>query len=106
MKNVSFLSENFQFLEVKFSIYLNRRVFIMKCIYDTLYHAKLKIYIKYVVLVPNFHRNFKYYPQYIKQTKHNKEKQKAKWAAAEAQLAFFINLQRAVIGSSAPLTGR
>ena len=24
-----FLSENFQFLEVKFSIYLNRRVFIM-----------------------------------------------------------------------------
>ena len=26
----SFLSENFQFLEVKFSIYLSRRVFIMK----------------------------------------------------------------------------
>ena len=25
-----FLSENFQFLEVKFSIYLNRRVFVMK----------------------------------------------------------------------------
>ena len=25
----SFLSENFQFLEVKFSIYLNRRVFVM-----------------------------------------------------------------------------
>ena len=25
MKNVSFLSENFQFLEVKFSIYLNTR---------------------------------------------------------------------------------
>ena len=25
-----FLSENFMFLEVKFSIYLNRRVFIMK----------------------------------------------------------------------------
>ena len=25
----SFLSENFQFLEVKFSIYLNRRVLIM-----------------------------------------------------------------------------
>ena len=24
-----FLSENFQFLEVKFSIYLNRRVFVM-----------------------------------------------------------------------------
>ena len=26
-----FLSENFQFLEVNFSIYLNRRVFIMDC---------------------------------------------------------------------------
>ena len=25
----SFLSENFQFLEVKFSIYLNRHVFVM-----------------------------------------------------------------------------
>ena len=25
----SFLSENFQFLEIKFSIYLNRRVFVM-----------------------------------------------------------------------------
>ena len=25
------LSENFQFLEVKFSIYLNRRVFVMVC---------------------------------------------------------------------------
>ena len=25
-----FLSENFQFLEVNFSIYLNRRVFVMK----------------------------------------------------------------------------
>ena len=29
MKNVSLLSENFQFLEVKFSICLNRRVFVM-----------------------------------------------------------------------------
>ena len=28
MKNISFLSENFQ-LEAKFSIYLNRRVFVM-----------------------------------------------------------------------------
>ena len=27
-KYKSFLSENFQFLEVKFSIYLNRRVFV------------------------------------------------------------------------------
>ena len=30
MKNISFLSENLQFLEVNFSIYLNRRVFVMK----------------------------------------------------------------------------
>ena len=29
-KYQSFLSENFQFLVVKFSIYLNRRVFVMK----------------------------------------------------------------------------
>ena len=29
MKNISFSSENFQFLEVKFSIYLNRGVFVM-----------------------------------------------------------------------------
>ena len=29
MKKVSFLSENFQILEVKFSMYLNRRVFVM-----------------------------------------------------------------------------
>ena len=33
MKNIRILSENFQFLVVKFSIYLNRRVFVMnkKC---------------------------------------------------------------------------
>ena len=30
MKNINvFLSENFQFLEVKFSVYLNRHVFVM-----------------------------------------------------------------------------
>ena len=29
MKISQFLSENFQLLEVKFSIYLNRRVFVM-----------------------------------------------------------------------------
>ena len=29
-KYQSFLSENFQFLEVNFSIYLNRRVFVMR----------------------------------------------------------------------------
>ena len=30
MKAIRFLSENFQFLEVKFSSYLNRRAFVMK----------------------------------------------------------------------------
>ena len=29
-KNINFLSENFHFLVVKFSVYLNRHVFIMK----------------------------------------------------------------------------
>ena len=37
-KYQSFLSENFQFLEVKFIIYLNRHVFVMTCI-----HIKCKI---------------------------------------------------------------
>ena len=32
MKDISFLSENFQFLELKFSIYLNRPVFIMRLV--------------------------------------------------------------------------
>ena len=30
MKDISFSPENFRFLEVKFSIYLNRRVFVMQ----------------------------------------------------------------------------
>ena len=33
MKHISFLSENFQFLEAKFSVYLNRRVFVMWCVW-------------------------------------------------------------------------
>ena len=32
MKNIRFLSENVQFLVMKFSIYLNRRVFVMDII--------------------------------------------------------------------------
>ena len=32
MKNIRILSENFQFLVVKFSIYLNSRVFVMSCV--------------------------------------------------------------------------
>ena len=35
MKNIRvFLSENFQFLEVKFCIYLNRHVFVMHAQYE------------------------------------------------------------------------
>ena len=34
MKNIKFLSENLKFLVVKFSIYLNRRVFVMHSIED------------------------------------------------------------------------
>ena len=30
MKNIRILSENFQFLVVKFSVYFNRRVFVME----------------------------------------------------------------------------
>ena len=35
-KYQSFLSENFQFLEVKFSIYLNGRVFVMRININTI----------------------------------------------------------------------
>ena len=37
MRKISeFLSENFQFLEVKFSIYLNRRVYVMSLLLPVL----------------------------------------------------------------------
>ena len=35
MKKIEFLSENFHFLVVKFSIYLNRCVLVMKIRYQT-----------------------------------------------------------------------
>ena len=35
-----YLSENFQFLDVKFSIYLNRRVFVMISSFVVLYHIQ------------------------------------------------------------------
>ena len=40
MKNISFLSENFHFLKVKFSIYLHRHVFLMKHVQN----AQIKIH--------------------------------------------------------------
>ena len=43
MKNIRvFISENFQFFEVKFSIYLNRCVFIMDLSYMPLIYVKKK----------------------------------------------------------------
>ena len=43
MKNIKvFLSENFQFLEVKFSIYFNRRVFVM----GTFSHVLVYLYLQ------------------------------------------------------------
>ena len=40
-KYQSFLSENFQFLEVKFSIYLNRRIFVMSMANQTVRKCRL-----------------------------------------------------------------
>ena len=43
MKNIRvFLSKTFQFLEVKFSIYLNRRVFVMKMILPIVFALETK----------------------------------------------------------------
>ena len=39
MKNIIFFSENFQFLEVNFSMYLNRRVFVMAKLSDLVCRA-------------------------------------------------------------------
>ena len=46
----AFLSENFQFLEVKFSIYLNRRVFVMRPITKalTINHEYAQVTLHYV----------------------------------------------------------
>ena len=44
-KKIEFLSENFQFLVVKFSIFLNRRVFIMYTILKPFYFAALSLVI-------------------------------------------------------------
>ena len=48
-----FLSENFQFLEVKFSIYLNRRVFVMLCSDTVRRHPTLSL-VKYEVIIGPF----------------------------------------------------
>ena len=46
-KNISvFVSENFQFLEVKFSVYLNRRVFVKRC--EDKYSTELSEYLGYI----------------------------------------------------------
>ena len=46
MKNIRvFVSENFQFLEEKFSIYLNRRVFVMEGL-DIVHIPTFKLFYK------------------------------------------------------------
>ena len=46
MKNISvFLSESFQFFVVKFSIYLNRRVFVMICSHTFTFKLVLLAYL-------------------------------------------------------------
>ena len=45
MKNIRvFLSENFQFLEVKFSIYLNKHVFVMLFVLSIYVYTLIYIY--------------------------------------------------------------
>ena len=41
MKNIRILSENFHFLMVKFSVYLNRRVFVMYTLNLLIIHKKM-----------------------------------------------------------------
>ena len=48
-KYQNFLSENFHFLVVKFSIYLNRRVFVMFSGYSILYQPDVDIYWKHFI---------------------------------------------------------
>ena len=55
MKKISeFLSENFQFLEVKFSIYLNRHVFVMSLNvdYSGILFAQLYCIVSFFVFLP------------------------------------------------------
>ena len=45
MKNIRFfLSKNSHFLVAKFSVYLNRRVFVMRCKYFHMNHLMTRIY--------------------------------------------------------------
>ena len=49
-KYLSFLSETFQFLEIKFSIYLNRHVFVMETEYmQSLKFAVQEVFPAYVL---------------------------------------------------------
>ena len=57
MKNISFLSEIFQFLEVKLFIYLNRRVFVMNIIMGFSFN------IAFLARLNNVHGELLYYPQ-------------------------------------------
>ena len=50
-KHQSFLSENFQFWEVKFSIYMNRRVFVMALIII----QSCRSYVRFVENIKKWH---------------------------------------------------
>ena len=53
MKNIGiFLSEHFQFLVVKLSIYLHRRVFVMKLELSALENLKKNTFMGYDVIKP------------------------------------------------------
>ena len=77
MKNINvFLSENFPFLEAKFSIYLNRRVFVMIPMY-AIYHGRILGMIKtcylnvwYCLLRQSCPTNKVIYDMHLHGTKH------------------------------------
>ena len=60
-----FLSEKNQFLEVKFSTYLNKRVFIMTAAKEKTFFPVSKdildFYFKSILVVPTLHSSFKYH---------------------------------------------
>ena len=55
----SFLSENFQFLEVKFSIYLNRRVFVMTTLWAYSADDKWMTFFPYFSPENRIHANYR-----------------------------------------------
>ena len=61
-KYPSFLSENFQFLEMKFSVYLNRRVFVMVILIGHIISDTICI-LCFCVLFSNIYPKIKFRPK-------------------------------------------